>query len=131
MKLIIENKETGKVKSLSVERFSWEIFLLGWTFIPYIKYKLKYPIILYSIILGTSFICYLLTLTNSEFLSGLRNICYSTISFNFFISYVLHSYWAALGKRECLRYYLTNGWTIVNNSRAAKIALILLGIIPN
>ena len=129
MKLLLENTVNGDIKKIPVGNFSWEIFFLGWVFWPYIKYKLWTPVIIYSILLFVTSILFLFAERLIPFPIDIINFCFSSISINIILMCILHSYWAGVGERECLRYHLDNKWKIVNNSQAAKIALISLGII--
>lgn len=132
MRLLLQNSITKETKLIPVGEFSWEILIGGWLFFPYIKYKLWQPLKIYGFMLMITGLLFLVGENYIPIPTGINNvqhICFSLLSICYFLMIFLHSYWAGIGERECLRYHLLNGWKIVNNTQAAKIALISLGVI--
>ncbi|AXH72510.1 MAG: hypothetical protein [Caudoviricetes sp.] len=127
-RLLLENTKNNKLLSIDIDRFSWEIFFCGWLIYPYIKYKLYYALWVYiSLIISFAVISSISIYVNDPEVRNILHIVSTTLLLGMNI---LHSYWSAIGNRECMKYYITHGWVIKNNDKAAKLALMSIGLLP-
>lgn len=113
-----------KKKVVKIKCFYWNLFLFGWTVIPFILIKAKIEQVVMALLSIPFFLTAMVWYYKGNFISGLEAV--SII--NFFTLILVSCHYASCGYRIYIKALLRSGWAVSDKRQAAYAALMALGL---
>lgn len=109
---------------VKIKPFYWNIFLFGWTLIPFFYMKARIEKIIMGLLVVPFLLMILIWYYKGNVISGLEAV--SVI--NFFTLLLVSCHFASYGYRIYIKALLRNGWAVADKRQAAMAALMALGL---